>query len=289
MTDMVTALQSFRPRIDSRFRRPPFTLIVDRLRAAALLVLVLSCALLVQACAPEGNGRGPVVLAASSMQEALEEVASAWTAQDHPAPVLSFASSSALARQVEQGAPADLFLSADTLWMDRLDRKGLLSAPGARNILGNRLVIIRPATGGSPALREPQAVLAELGDERLAIGDPDGVPAGRYARASLETLGLWTDVAPSTVRAENVRAALALVERGEAPLGIVYATDAAASREVSVAAQLPADSHPPITYPASLLASSAHPDAAAFLAYLTSPAAMQIFARHGFCTAAAPC
>ncbi|WP_232366572.1 molybdate ABC transporter substrate-binding protein [Alteripontixanthobacter muriae] len=266
-----------------------FTVLVDRLRAAASFVLALSCALLLQACAPEGSERGPVVLAASSMQEALEEVARAWTAQGHPPPVLSFASSSALARQIEQGAPADLFVSADTLWMDRLDGKGLLASPGAREILGNRMVIIRPATGGSPALREPQAVLAELGDDRLATGDPDSVPAGRYAKASLETLGLWPEVAPSIVRAENVRAALALVERGEARLGIVYATDAAASREVSVAAQLPADSHPPITYPASQLASSAHPDAAAFLDYLANPAAMEIFARHGFCTATTPC
>nr|WP_170005721.1 molybdate ABC transporter substrate-binding protein [Pseudopontixanthobacter vadosimaris] len=248
----------------------------------------LACLLILQACAPDPESRGPVVLAASSLQGSLEEAADLWTAQGHAPPVLSFASSSALARQIEQGAPADLFISADILWMDRLADMRLLGAPGARILMGNRLVIVRRA-GESASTRSPQAVLANLGEKRLAMGDPDSVPAGRYARAALQKLGVWPRVERSVARAENVRAALALVERGEAALGIVYATDAAASSAVSIMAELPADSHPRIAYPAALLAGSSHPDAAAFLDFLASKPAKDIFARHGFCTAALPC
>lgn len=261
---------------------------VSGLRIAALLALGLVCALLLQACAPDRRARGPVVLAASSLQESLEEAASLWTAQGHAAPVLSFASSSALARQIEQGAPADLFISADTMWMNRLADSELLAAPGARILMGNRLVVVGRA-GESAYSRSPHDVLAKLGDRRLAMGNPDSVPAGRYARASLQKLGFWPTVERSVVRAENVRAALALVERGEADFGIVYATDAAASSAVGTVAELPADSHPRIAYPAALLAGSDHPDAAPFLDFLGSQPAMHIFARHGFCTAGQPC
>jgi molybdate transport system substrate-binding protein len=221
------------------------------------------------------EGRGPVVLAAASLQEALSEVANAWAAQGHSAPVLAFAGTSALARQVEQGAPANLFISADEEWMDTLEDKGLLRSGSRTDLLSNRLVLIAPL--GSEA-----AGLADLGDGRLALADPDAVPAGRYARAALEHLGEWPHVSARLAPAENVRAALALVERGEVALGVVYATDAQASAKVRVVETFPAESHPPIRYPAAILAESSHPDTAALLAFLASPEAARIFARHGF-------
>ena len=236
----------------------------------ALVVPVLaSCG---QQAEPE---RGPTVLAAASLQEALEQAAAAWEAEGHPAPVLSFAGTSALARQVEQGAPADLFISADEEWMDTLAGENLLRAGTRRDLLGNDLVVIAPRGAKAPAL-------ADLGDGKLALADPGAVPAGKYAKASLESLGLWADLADNVVPAENVRAAMALVERGEAPLGVVYATDALASDKVAVVEKLPGASHPPIRYPAAVLAGSKNPQAEEFLAYLASDAADKIFAEHGF-------
>ncbi|MBA4757358.1 molybdate ABC transporter substrate-binding protein [Sphingosinicella sp.] len=225
----------------------------------------------------------PVVLAAASLQEALSEAADAWARQRHPRPVLSFAGSSALARQIEAGAPADLFISADEAWMDRLEQRSLL-APGSRRVIaGNRLVLIAPSD--SPVklrIAKGFPLARALGSGRLAMADPAAVPAGRYARAALEALGVWAAVEPRVVRSENVRATLALVERGEAPLGIVYATDAAASRKVRVVGVFPASSHPPIRYPAARLRTAKAKDAPAFLAFLGSRQARVIFARHGF-------
>ncbi|MEA3537745.1 MAG: molybdate ABC transporter substrate-binding protein [Pseudomonadota bacterium] len=225
----------------------------------------------------------PVVLAAASLQEALSEAADAWARQRHPRPVLSFAGSSALARQIEAGAPADLFISADEAWMDRLEQRSLL-APGSRRVIaGNRLVLIAPSDSPVKARIAKGFPLARaLGSGRLTMADPAAVPAGRYARAALEALGVWAAVEPRVVRSENVRAALALVERGEAPLGIVYATDAAASRKVRVVGVFPASSHPPIRYPAARLRTAKAKDAPAFLAFLGSRQARVIFARHGF-------
>ncbi len=232
-------------------------------------------ALLACSKAAEQTDAGPVVLAAASLQESLEEVGKAWTAEGHPAPVLSFAASSALARQVEQGAPADLFISADEDWMDTLEAQNLLRAGTRSDVLTNRLVLVTRKGG---AVRS----LAGLGDGKLALADPGAVPAGKYAKAELESLGRWQAVEGNVVPAENVRAALALVERGEAALGIVYATDALASDGVEVLETFPEASHPPIRYPAAMLAGSRHPDAAAFLAFLGSDEARRIFARHGF-------
>lgn len=241
-------------------------------RRLCLALLVPALAACGQSAEPE---RGPTVLAAASLQEALEQAAKAWEAEGHAAPVLSFAGTSALARQVEQGAPADVFFSADEEWMDTLARQNLLKAGTRRDLLGNDLVVIAKRGAKAPAL-------AELGDAKLALADPGAVPAGKYARASLESLGLWTDLADNVVPAENVRAAMALVERGEAPLGVVYATDALASDEVAVVQRLPAESHPPIRYPAAVLAGSKNPEAEEFLAWLASDAADRIFAEHGF-------
>lgn len=240
---------------------------------APLLMLLVSC----------GGDRaavetGPVVLAASSMQEAMEDIADAWEAEGHPAPVLSFAASSALARQIEQGAPADLFVSADEHWMDELEGKSLLRAGSRGDVAGNALVVIARRA-------DPSATLDNLGGGRLALGDPSAVPVGRYAKASLERLGLWDKVSANVVPAENTRAALALVERGEAALGIVYVTDAEASDGVVAVRRLPADSHPPIRYPASVLQGSKNAQAPAFRAFLDSPQAQRIFARRGFAPA----
>ena len=243
--------------------------------------LLLLFALFLSACGAEPP-RAPVVLAAASLQDALTEAADAWAAEGHPRPVLSFAASSALARQVEGGAPADLFLSADEEWMDALATKGLIDPASRTSFLGNRLVLIAPATAKTALTVGPgMAIGAALGDGRLAIADPAGVPAGRYGKAALTALGVWPEVEDRVAIAENVRAALALVERGEAPLGIVYETDASASKKVRVVGIFPASSHPPITYPIARLNTASAPDADGFRAYLVGPA-LPIFRARGF-------
>lgn len=227
--------------------------------------------------------RGPLVLAAASLQESLTEAAHAWAAKGHPKPVLSFAASSALARQILAGAPADLFLSADEPWMDVIAKAGLIRPATRTTLLGNRLVLIVPASRKlrlTPARGFP--IAKALGTGRLALANPVAVPAGRYAKAALTTLGVWGEVAAKVAPAENVRAALALVERGAAPVGIVYATDAKASRAVRVIGTFPASSHPPIRYPLAQLTASRHRDAAAFRTFLLSKQSRAIFARHGF-------
>ena len=244
-------------------------------RLAALRLLCLALILPALLACSEQPETGPVVLAASSLQESLEEVGKAWAAEGHAAPVLSFAASSALARQVEQGAPADLFVSADEEWMDTLEGQNLLRVGTRGDLLTNRLVLVTKKGGTVRGL-------ADLGDGKLALADPGAVPAGKYARAALESTGAWPAVESNVVPAENVRAALALVERGEAALGIVYATDAMASDGVEVLETFPESSHPPIRYPAAVLAEATHPDAAAFRAFLASDEARRIFTTHGF-------
>jgi molybdate transport system substrate-binding protein len=226
----------------------------------------------------------PLVLAAASLQESLTAAAGVWQARGHPAPRLSFAASSALARQIEAGAPADLFVSADEVWMDDVARKQLIVPATRVSFLGNRLVLIAPATKPQRIVIRPGFPLASaLGATgRLAIADPTAVPAGVYARAALTRLGVWPSVAGRLAAAENVRAAMVLVERNEAPLGIVYATDAMASRNVRVAGIFPAASHPAITYPIARLKTATSPDAEGFRAFLVSPAGKAIFARYGF-------
>ncbi len=247
--------------------------------------LLLLVALLVL---PGLTPAGPLtVLAAASLTDAMQELGRAWAAQGHPAPRFVFASSSALARQAEQGAPASLFASADEPWMDYLGQRGLL-APGTRiSPLGNRLVLIAPAgaaeVGMVGMVGSGTDLLARLGPQgRIATGDPASVPVGRYAEAALRTLGLWDSLVPRLARAENVRAALLLVERGEAPLGIVYATDAAVSRHVRVVGTFPPGTHPPITYPFAILRGGDNPEARSLLAFLTGPEAAATYRRLGF-------
>ena len=226
---------------------------------------------------------GPLVLAAASLQEALTAAADVWTRTGHPRPVLSFAASSALARQAIAGAPADLFVSADEGWMDALAQRGLVRRGSRADLVSNRLVLVAPAASRSRVALRPGVDLgALLGRGRLAMADPDAVPAGKYGRIALQRLGAWPQVARRIAAAENVRAALALVERGAAPLGIVYATDARASRRVRIVGVFPAASHPPIRYPIALLRDSRHADAPGFRAFLLSARGQAIFAAHGF-------
>lgn len=225
----------------------------------------------------------PLVLAAASLQEALSNAADAWAAQGHPRPILSFAASSALARQITAGGRADLFASADTDWMDEVERRGRVVA-GTRAVLArNRLVVVaRPGTPDVSATRGA-ALARRLGAAPLAMADPAAVPAGKYGEAALRKVGAWDAVSGRIVRAENVRAALALVERGAAPYGIVYATDARASTRVRIAGVFPAASHAPIVYPVARLANGPAPrEAEGFRHFLLSRAGQAILARRGF-------
>lgn len=230
------------------------------------------------------QGVPPVtVFAAASLKNALDEAVTIHERQRGTRVVVSYGASSALARQIEAGAPADVFISADLDWMDYLQSRQLVK-PGARiNLLGNRLVLIAPA-GSQTSFRIDRGMpLARtLGDERLAMADPDSVPAGKYGRAALEALGAWAGVASRVARAENVRAALALVARGECPLGIVYATDAAVERKVRVVGTFPAGTHPAIVYPAAITTAARSAEAASLLRFLGSTEAKPVFEKFGF-------
>jgi molybdate transport system substrate-binding protein len=237
--------------------------------ALALILAAFGCA----ACA-----QSLTIFAAASLRNALEEVA----ATRAPRPVISYGASSALARQIENGAPADVFICADLDWMDYVEKKGLL-APGTRkNLLGNRLVLI--ASAKQPVKLQPAPgfpILKALGKDRIALANPDSVPAGKYAKAAFEKLGVWDQLAGRVAAADNVRAALALVARGETPLGVVYQTDANAEPGVMVAGLFPIGSHPPIVYPLAVL-KAAKPGAGVFPELLAGPRARAIFEKHGF-------
>lgn len=221
------------------------------------------------------------VFAAASLANAMAEIETGFEAATGTDVVVSLAGSSALARQIQQGAPADVFLSANTDWMDVLDEAGLLTPGTRRDLLGNALVLIAPGPDAPPLEIGPD-LAARLGDGRLAMALVAAVPAGIYGKAALEHYGLWEALSPQVAQADNVRAALALVATGEAPLGIVYATDAVAEDRVSVVARFPADSHPPIVYPVAGIGGQDSPARHAFLAYLTGPEARAAFVRQGF-------
>lgn len=224
-----------------------------------------------------------VVFAAASLKDALDEFAKAYGAGRGSRVVLSYAASSALARQIEHGAPADVFVSADRDWMDYLDGRGRLRAGTRVDLVSNRLVLIAPAgSKASLAIASGFPLAAALGDGRLAMADPDSVPAGKYGRAALQALGVWDAVARRAARAENVRAALALVARAESPLGIVYRSDSVAEPRVRVVAEFPPGLHPDIVYPAAVLSDSRSPGAAAFLRFLREPSSRAVWERHGF-------
>ncbi|MCE1236322.1 MAG: molybdate ABC transporter substrate-binding protein [Hyphomicrobiales bacterium] len=226
---------------------------------------------------------GPTVFAAASMKTALDEVDALYAAETGKTVVASYAASSALAKQIEQGAPADLFVSADIPWMDYLAGKGLIRPDSRVDLLGNELVLVAPASSPEKIEIGPTSPLAaKTGDGKIATGDVGSVPVGKYAKAALEKLGLWKDVEPKIAGVENVRAALGLVARGEAKYGIVYATDAKSEPKVAVVGVFPEDSHPPIVYPVAITEDSTNPDAAAYLAFLKGPKAAKIFEAQGF-------
>jgi molybdate transport system substrate-binding protein len=252
-------------------------------------LLVAAATLLASACAGPDESKGPLILAAASLQDALTEVADSWSAQGHPKPVLSFASTSALARQVEAGAPADLFVSADEKWMDALADDDTIRLESRTTFLTNRLVLIAPAQSKAHISFAPGFGLTKLlGGGKLAMADPQSVPAGRYARQALGNLGVWQSVEAQIVPAENVRVALGLVARKEAALGIVYASDAKSGADVRVVASFPESSHEPIRYPLAILTASKNPDAEAMRKYLLSEDAAKIFRNYGFGTPAQP-
>jgi molybdate transport system substrate-binding protein len=243
--------------------------------AAALIVTLVS--------APTAMGQRLTVFAAASVSEALDDAARQFTRINGVPVVASYAASSALAKQIENGAPADIFISADLDWMNYLEARSLLRTATRTNLLRNRLVLIAPAesraqvevTAGFPLVKM-------LNGGRLAMADPDSVPAGKYAKAALEHLGIWNDLKNKLALAENVRGALNFVARREAPLGIVYQSDALAEKKVRVVAEFPAGTHPPIVYPVAVLASSKHAAASAFVNYLKSVEARAIFEKYGF-------
>lgn len=263
----------------SAFRRRFSGLVIASM---ALMALVMSAGM---NAAKAAEGETVTVFAAASLKNALDAASAAYLAETGQKVVVSYAASSALAKQIEHGAPADVFISADLDWMDYLAKAKLIVPDTRRNLLGNRLVIVaRSSNTAEFDVKKGFALAEALGaDGRLAVGDVQAVPAGKYAKAALENLGVWESVEHRLAQAENVRAALALVARGEAPLGIVYQTDAAAQKDIKIAGVFPESSHPPIIYPIAVLANApAAKSAGAFVAYLESAAAAPAFQAQGF-------
>jgi len=254
---------------------------VQTRRLVAAFAAVLAIALTGHSAAAQQNSI--TVFAAASMKNALDEVDATFSKKSGVKVVASYDASSALIKQIEAGAPADVFLSADLNWMDYAAQKNLIKNDTRVNLLGNTLVLIAPKDSkiGNVTIG-PGFDLAKLaGDGRITTGDVKAVPVGIYAKAALQKLGVWASVEPKMAMAANVRAALILVARGEAPLGIVYATDAAVEPGVKVIGVFPDDSHPPIIYPVAATTDAKH-DTAAYLAFVRSPAARTIFERYGF-------
>ncbi len=250
-----------------------------RQRMAGLLIGLAAC---MPVSSEEPPPREITVFAAVSLTNALEDIGEAYRAETGSRVRFSFAASSALARQVESGAPADAFVSADVEWMDYLANKSLINLRTRRNVAGNELVLIAPADSDVKLEIAPGFPIAEaLGKGRLAVADPASVPAGRYAKAALESLGVWPQLESHLVPAENVRAALAYVSRGEVPLGIVYRTDAGIEPKVKVIGAFPAGSHPPIVYPAASIGTG-NTGGTAFVDYLAGEKAQATFRKYGF-------
>jgi molybdate transport system substrate-binding protein len=224
------------------------------------------------------------VFAAASLTDAMKDISTQWAKAGHQPLRMSFDSSSTLARQIEAGAPANLFASADEKWMDYLAQKNLIVADTRKDLLGNDLVLVVPADKPLHVTIDSSFNLLGLlgASGRLAVGDPAHVPVGIYAEQALKKLGWWDAIAPRLAPTADVRAGLLLVERGEAPAGIVYATDAAASKAVMVAGTFPADSHDPVSYPFAVTKSGDTPEARALLAFLAGPQARAVFVQRGF-------
>jgi molybdate transport system substrate-binding protein len=249
-------------------------------RIPLLLAAALAASLLGQPAAKADDAT--LVFAAASLKNALDSAVGDYSKTTGKTVTVSYAATSALAKQIQEGAPADIFFSADLDWMDKLQDKKLIEADSRVTLLGNELVLVAPQDSAVSLTIAPSFALSDaLGDGKLAMAMTASVPAGKYGKAALEKLGVWDSVSPKVAESENVRAALELVSRGEAALGIVYTTDANADKGVKVIGTFPEDSHPPILYPIALTA-SAKPDARAFLDYLTSVKAKPIFEAQGF-------
>lgn len=247
------------------------------------IALAFGMVLTATAFTPAQAAERIIVFAAASLKNALDAVNDEWQRQTSKQATVSYAASSTLARQIDQGAPADIFISADLAWMDYLADRQLIDNNSRTSLLGNRLVLVSAKPDAGPLAIEPDLDLASLlGDGRLAMGAVDSVPAGRYGKAALEKLGIWPKVADKVAGVESVRAALLLVSRGEAPYGIVYQTDAAADPGVKVVGTFPEDSHPPIVYPIAVIAGSNNASAAAYLDFVRSPKAAALFQAQGF-------
>ena len=252
------------------------------LKSAALVLGLFAAAVAGPAPSVQAGDKPVTAFAAASLKDVLTKIGTAWKAETGKEATFSFAASSALAKQVEQGAPADVFISADQKWMDYLSKAGLIDEASRRDLLGNRLVLVGGKDAKAVDIRQGLDLPALLGEGRLAVGLTASVPAGIYAKQALEHLKLWDGVKDKLAEAENVRAALVLVARGEAPLGVVYETDAKAEKGVKQIGIFPEDSHDAIVYPAALTRQGKGADAAAFLAFLGSPKASALFEEAGF-------
>jgi molybdate transport system substrate-binding protein len=245
--------------------------------------LVIGAALVSGIGQAAAQGRDVLVFAAASLKNALDDIAGQWQRQTGKRVAISYAASNNLIRQIEQGAPADIFISADLDWMDYGQQKNLIKPETRANLLGNRIVLIAPKDSTlSIKVEQGFDLAAALKGGRLAMGSVNSVPAGKYGKAALEKLGAWDGVKDHIAQAESVRAALLLVSRGETPLGIVYQTDAASEPAVRIVGTFPEDTHPPIVYPVALTKDSNNATAADFLKYIRSPAAKPAFERQGF-------
>ena len=248
-----------------------------------LAPVVSAVVFLLLALAPQALAEDVLVFAAASLKNALDDTVAAYEKSGGGAIKMSYAASSALAKQIENGAPADIFISADLDWMNDVAQNNAIKPETRANLFGNVLVLVEPADSTKAIEIKPGFPLAAmLGDGKLAMANPDSVPAGKYGKAALQKLGVWDAVEGKVASAEDVRAALLFVSRKEAPVGIVYQTDAAADKGVKVAGVFPPDTYPPIIYPAALTASSKNQEAAKFLAYLHSDAARPFFEKQGF-------
>ncbi len=256
--------------------------LLRRTRVSLCVSFVVIFALLTQNATAQTASR-LVVFAAASMQTALAAIAPLFAKESGTTPAISYGSSGILAKQIEQGAPAEVFISADVKWMDELETKKLLAPGTRRNLLGNSLVLIEPADARLQLKIAPRFDLAGAADDgRIAVCTVESCPAGIYAKEALQKLGVWNGVEPKLAQAADVRGALSLVARGEAKLGIVYATDAKAEPKVKVVDVFPGASHSPIIYPAAVIADTKDPAAAAFLAFLNTPAAVKVLMDQGF-------
>lgn len=248
-----------------------------------LLKLVVAAFAALPLALPAVAAEKVTVFAAASLKNALDAANAAWQAETGNETTVSYAASSALAKQIEAAAPADLFISADLAWMDYVAEKKLIRDDTRSNLLGNRIVLVAPKDAAKAVdIKDGFDLAGFVGDGKLAMGAVDSVPAGKYGKAALEKLGVWSSVESKVAGAESVRAALALVSRGEAPYGIVYETDAAADPGVTIVGTFPEDSHPPIIYPVAILAESRSPAAAAYLDFLKSEKAAPFFTGQGF-------